>query len=780
MLFSIIIPAFNCEEYIEASLQSALQQSIGNKHFEVILIDDASEDSTLKIASRLKKQNRNLITCSNEKNQGPGIARNVGIQKASGDWLIFLDSDDLMAPKALEKLAAFIYEKKATFHELICFNASFQIDGNRCVTFRTPGNPNFDNIVSDKDKLLKAYLSLHMDGSALFIAIPRSLIKNNGIFFSSGLHEDVDLLFKIYWHCTKVLYVDEVLYYKNSRDGSIIRTVSIRHIDGFMRAWSEIGHFLISLGQDQWLSYRPYYRIGYIGALATRVREIFRHAQENNAAELYECLHLSMAIFEEMVGSLQDSLPKTKYGQIVSKFVDTMAIAGKTVEEKTGMMTSYMSGIVDKTWGCGELRHSLFLAPDQIRTCCKRFFVDGEMRGDVSLIDFSGDHESEIGCQQILNAKKRLIFDINAGNSCACDGCPFLEFKEWPSLHNLDVRYLSMEHHSVCNLKCTYCSELFYDGKRARYNVNALVNSLLENDSLDNCQMIVWGGGEPLLDSHFGKMIETLKSKLPEIRQRVLTNAVAYSKTIDSLLKKDSIDITTSIDAGTEETFRLIRGKPYLKQVLRNLQKYAQSNAKRITIKYIFTEGNSSFAEIKAFVSQMKRFNLLTCNFQISSDFTIESVSIENAVLMIALHGLLNDADCRVVFADDLLRKRLEDVNPLMERYILTELSKLGLMHAVADKKSYSSVVIWGAGWQADYLLRKTSFFKKVKVAFLVDSTPSKIGGKLSGKAIMPPESLINSNLPICIAAVQGYPEIYNSYLKLGIETSRLIKQFIL
>ncbi len=97
---SIIIPTYNSEAYLAQALQSIFAQSYHN--WEIILVDDASVDSTVEIARRF--QDRRLKIVENERNRGVSYGRNRGIKEARGKWIALLDSDDWYAPKRLAKL----------------------------------------------------------------------------------------------------------------------------------------------------------------------------------------------------------------------------------------------------------------------------------------------------------------------------------------------------------------------------------------------------------------------------------------------------------------------------------------------------------------------------------------------------------------------------------------------------------------------------------------------------------------------------------------------------
>ena len=99
---SIVMPAYNVEDYIQRSIESALQQTIPN--IEVIVVDDASRDSTLQVARAYAEADSRVKVIANPVNQGAAVARNLALDVARGDWICILDSDDWMSPQRLEFL----------------------------------------------------------------------------------------------------------------------------------------------------------------------------------------------------------------------------------------------------------------------------------------------------------------------------------------------------------------------------------------------------------------------------------------------------------------------------------------------------------------------------------------------------------------------------------------------------------------------------------------------------------------------------------------------------
>lgn len=93
IFFSIIIPIYNMEKYLEECINSIVCQQ--NDDCEIVLVDDGSKDTSFQIAKRLSEQYAN-IRCFKKENGGVASARNYGIEKAEGKYLIFLDADDKM------------------------------------------------------------------------------------------------------------------------------------------------------------------------------------------------------------------------------------------------------------------------------------------------------------------------------------------------------------------------------------------------------------------------------------------------------------------------------------------------------------------------------------------------------------------------------------------------------------------------------------------------------------------------------------------------------------
>ena len=111
---SIIVPVYNTEEYLEECLNCLVNQTLEN--IEIICINDASTDNSLKILNDFSKNDDRIIIISNETNQGLSITRNRGIKAAKGEYIVFFDSDDLIE-KELKTTKGWIKYKRNNLSE---------------------------------------------------------------------------------------------------------------------------------------------------------------------------------------------------------------------------------------------------------------------------------------------------------------------------------------------------------------------------------------------------------------------------------------------------------------------------------------------------------------------------------------------------------------------------------------------------------------------------------------------------------------------------------------
>ena len=112
-LVSIIMPSYNCGQFVEETIRSVQAQTYTN--WEVIFVDDCSNDDTIRKVSALRDKDERIHLFQNHCNLGAAVSRNNALKEAKGHWIAFLDSDDLWEATKLEKQVKFMEDNGYTF-----------------------------------------------------------------------------------------------------------------------------------------------------------------------------------------------------------------------------------------------------------------------------------------------------------------------------------------------------------------------------------------------------------------------------------------------------------------------------------------------------------------------------------------------------------------------------------------------------------------------------------------------------------------------------------------
>lgn len=207
---SVIMPAYNVQDYIEESIRSVQEQEYGN--WELIVVDDGSTDETVKVVESIRKKDRRIRLLRQE-NQGVSFARNRGIREAEGRFIAFLDGDDLWEKDFLSKM---LKKQKET-------DKKFILCGYDRLLSKTHINK-LENFYPEDKKILYYYASLDFKTHIGAILIEKeSLIKNEIKFTPEcSIGEDVEFIYK-----SLALFpasvVPEALMLYRKREGSVSR-----------------------------------------------------------------------------------------------------------------------------------------------------------------------------------------------------------------------------------------------------------------------------------------------------------------------------------------------------------------------------------------------------------------------------------------------------------------------------------------------------------------------------------------------------------------------------
>ena len=209
--YSFIVPVYNTEKYLKKCLDSLVNQTY--KDFEIILINDGSTDKSSNIISKYQKKYKNIIVIDKE-NEGLSMARNRGVQKSSGKYIIFVDSDDYVSNKLLEEV-----DKKIDDSDILRFQiATEDEEYTKINEYHEEG---FESMCGyDAFKYLSSY---HFVEPAWCYVIRKNYYIENKFSFKKGVyHEDFGLIPYVIYKARKVKSIDFIGYYYIQRNGSIM------------------------------------------------------------------------------------------------------------------------------------------------------------------------------------------------------------------------------------------------------------------------------------------------------------------------------------------------------------------------------------------------------------------------------------------------------------------------------------------------------------------------------------------------------------------------------
>lgn len=223
---SVIIPTYNSEEFIEQALISVLNQSYC--HLEVILVDDASTDLSVKIARSFQDSRLKII--ENNRNRGVSHSRNCGIREAKGKWIALLDSDDWYAPQRIEKLLTLAEARNA---DLVADDLFLVNDGEQQCwstllsesSYRQSSPISMINAVkfAMSDRLLAINAPRNWSLGYIKPLIRRDFLLKNGILYDETVNvgEDFILYLECLRHQAKFYLLAQPYYHYRTRVSSL-------------------------------------------------------------------------------------------------------------------------------------------------------------------------------------------------------------------------------------------------------------------------------------------------------------------------------------------------------------------------------------------------------------------------------------------------------------------------------------------------------------------------------------------------------------------------------
>lgn len=228
MKISFILPVYKVEDYLRECVDSLTSQTY--KNIEVILVDDGSPDGCPALCDKLTTEDKRIIAL-HKPNGGLSDARNYGLQHATGDYVIFVDSDDFWFHNdSLQKLVEVL--KKGQI-DVLCFNVSYYYEDTKSYRDWAPFPENVLTPTTPSEYLIEMQKAGTLPMSACSKVCRRKFLIENNINFIKGIRgEDSPWMIDLLDKAKRIHCVNEYVYaYRQNREGSITNTFKIEEKD---------------------------------------------------------------------------------------------------------------------------------------------------------------------------------------------------------------------------------------------------------------------------------------------------------------------------------------------------------------------------------------------------------------------------------------------------------------------------------------------------------------------------------------------------------------------
>ncbi len=240
---SVIIPIYNVEKYLKKCIDSVINQSY--KNLEIILVDDESPDNCPAICDDYAKKDDRIVVI-HKKNGGLSDARNHGLEISTGEYIMFLDSDDYINTDTVQKM----------YDRITADNSDLAIANMLYVDESGVGLTSLNNNMSIKDELINGDTALDRlteDKSGCYVVAWNKLYKKSLFdklrFTVNKLHEDEFIVHKIFYRCQNISCIKEPLFNYLQRSSSIMGTeYSVKRLDR-VEALLERYNFYVSINK---------------------------------------------------------------------------------------------------------------------------------------------------------------------------------------------------------------------------------------------------------------------------------------------------------------------------------------------------------------------------------------------------------------------------------------------------------------------------------------------------------------------------------------------------
>lgn len=299
--YSFIVPVYNTEKYLRRCIDSLIGQTY--KDFEIIIINDGSTDDSKKLINKYMKKHKN-ISLVDQENQGLSVARNEGVKKATGKYLIFIDSDDYVEKKLLENI-----EKEIDGVEVLRYQIVTEEENG---AEKKEYHEDFFDTTTGFKAFEKISLYHFVEPAWCYVFEKDYYLKNDFKFKKGIYHEDFGLIPYVIYKARKVKSIDYIGYHYITRQGSIMNNSdyqkTVKKAYDMLNGYKVLKLFSKNINKEN--NYDDYYLSYISNCVVVKARELKKKERKTYLDELKKLKVYNGVLVNTTIRKLKKKLMK--------------------------------------------------------------------------------------------------------------------------------------------------------------------------------------------------------------------------------------------------------------------------------------------------------------------------------------------------------------------------------------------------------------------------------------------------------------------------------------
>lgn len=303
------------------------------------------------------------------------------------------------------------------------------------------------------------------------------------------------------------------------------------------------------------------------------------------------------------------------------------------------------NGLKEKYLSCDFLESGMVLESRGVNHCCGKISSEFDQN---CIMEFNQtfDEDTDLFIEKFIEEKKKLIELNRAGKETMCTSCEYLKEGYWEKKKKINSINVSFDN--SCNFRCVYCYKV-RSGKSMTHmerSEEEILKKVLAVEKVDIDRQVIYSSGEISIQPNVNKILDLLQ----KYDLSIFTNASVYNERIHEIIKKKNCSMVVSVDSGTRETFKQIKGVDLFDRVWENIGKYASENG-NVILKYILMGSNFDAENLNGFIEMCTKHGIK--HIRISRNWHYDGDKIENGVFKASLHLIRKAQKAGIIVHND-------------------------------------------------------------------------------------------------------------------------------